>query len=710
MDNTHNTATEANATITGFARDIWLPVSEVSRLTGKHADSIREACAERGGKFRGGCYAFRKAGKLYEILLSSLPPEAQAKHAHEHLDTIRKAAPRAATPSTDVAALTEAPGAYDFSVYEAMWDAYSRKGAGIKKEAQRRVQILDEFAELIAMEISIGNAETIISNRHADISKTTLWNWRKRVDGHARQYWEALLAPHYVGRSRVEINPQAWAFFREEYGKQSGIDATVAYRETVNAAKSNGWGTLPSCKTFVRRWESDVPENEKILSRQGPKALKESLPHLKRDFITLAIHELWESDGRVADVSCRWPDGSVSRPWIVIIRDVRTRMPLAVKLYTSTNAELVIDCFASAAQRTGTRPENFHLDNGTEYSNNPFTGGQKSTVRNTVTKNQPIGVLTRAAVPVIWTTPYHGAAKAIESFWNIIAEYVDRYFAGAYTGRNPVERPEDWDPAHAVPIEVYAARLLDIIGAWARGKLGAHRGQGMNGMAPLELYETLIKGHQSRPIVSEQLRAMRPLIFHRTLSSQRVFQLTLKGFGAVEYAPADDNENVKRGRQYDIIPDPADPKAPALIYDGARYLGDATYKAHTPYLSETAASEINQTRGRLMKKARAGLQANRQTASGTAPRIAQGEGLPALMQPGLIDVLKLPAEKPHEPGSIIQIMEDGSVINTQTGVVTKRLAAPALTVQAVDDEAAELERKRQAIRDAEMMQWKARTG
>jgi transposase InsO family protein len=175
-------------------------------------------------------------------------------------------------------------------------------------------------------------------------------------------------------------------------------------------------------------------------------------------------------------------------------------MILAVKIFTSTNAELVIDCFASAAQRTGTRPEWFHLDNGTEYSNNAFTGGQKSTVRYSVTKNQPVGVLTRAGVPVKWATPYHGAAKAIESFWNVIAEYVDKYFAKAYTGRNPVERPEDWDPAHAVPREVYAARLIEVISAWAKGELGAHRGQGMNGMSTVELYNHLIPGHEARPL------------------------------------------------------------------------------------------------------------------------------------------------------------------------------------------------------------------
>ena len=89
-------------------------------------------------------------------------------------------------------------------------------------------------------------------------------------------------------------------------------------------------------------------------------------------------------------------------------------MPLAIRVYKSTNAELVIDAFRNAVLLTGTTPINFHLDNGPEYSNNPFTGGQKSPFRYTITKNQPIGLLTRLGVKVIWATPYHGAAKAID--------------------------------------------------------------------------------------------------------------------------------------------------------------------------------------------------------------------------------------------------------------------------------------------------------
>jgi len=538
------------------------------------------------------------------------------------------------------------------------------------------VEILDEFSELIALKISIGNAETIIKKRHSDVSKPTLWRWKKLVSGHHRQYWEALLAPQYEGRNRGEIHPQAWAFFRHQYGQQSELNATVAYRLTVEAAAANGWGALPSCKTFERRWDSDVPDDQKLLSRKGKTALKESLPHLKRDFTTIEIHGGWESDGSIADTTCSWSDGFVGRPWIVLVRDIRTRMPLALKVYTSTNAALVIDAFRKAVMLTGTRPEFFHLDNGTEYSNNAFTGGQKSTVRYSVERNQPVGVLTRMGIKVKWATPYHGAAKSIESFWNVIKENVDKPFFKAYTGRNTVERPEDWDPDHAVPIKEYTERLVSVISAWAKGELGVHRGQGMNGMSPLELYNHLMPSHVPHPATAEQLRSMRPLVFRRILSQQRVFRLTLPGFGAVEYWPDDQNEAVRRGYTYDIMPDPTDPEAPALIYDGARYMGEAAYKSHTPYFDETAGGEIAQRRSSAVKKAGAGLRAVAQQVNGTAPPLALCDSLPALLQPALLDVLKLPKEQPHEPPPRVIELENGDLKDTVTGGITTKKAVP----------------------------------
>lgn len=159
--------------------EVWLTTNEVGSLTGVPVATLKR-------HLKAGKYTTRRDESdgrgSYQVLLSSLPPAAQEKHAHVHPDSIRKAAPvqAPAIQSTALATTTH----YDFAVYDAIWEKYSRKPAGIKAEAQRRVQILDEFDEMVALKINIGAAEAIIKQRYGDASKPTLWRWRKLVDGH----------------------------------------------------------------------------------------------------------------------------------------------------------------------------------------------------------------------------------------------------------------------------------------------------------------------------------------------------------------------------------------------------------------------------------------------------------------------------------------------------------------------------------------------
>ena len=689
-----------------FNDESWLPVVQVADLLSISPQAIRTSCKERNGRYRNGQYIYRlvngKGGKQYEILLTSLPEHIQAEY------WIKNSKPEHST----LPALTQEQEnhTFDLSVYEAIADTYSRKPAGIKEESQRRLYILDDYLKLREGGFKKKRAFEIIKSHHKDVSDTTLWRWLKSIEKHPRQYWEVILAPDYQGRARTEIHPKAWDFFYVNYGQQSEPDATVIHRETVKAAVKNGWGDLPSCKTFQRRWDEDVPENEKILLRKGKTALKESLPHIKRGYTTFGIHQRWESDGRKADVFCLWPDGTVSRPWVVVIRELRTRMPLAIKVYTNTNAELVIDALQDAVLLTGTMPEDFSLDNGTEYSNNALNGGQKSPFRYTVLKNQPIGILTRMGINTIWATPYHGAAKgSTESWWNVVARNVDKLCGAAYTGSNAVNRPENCDKKHAIPIKEYVERLSSCVVAWAKGEFGKHRGHGMNGMSPLELYNHLMEKYIPRPVSIEHIRAMRPLVFRRVLSKQLVFQMTIPGFGQVEYTPQD-NLAVKRGHSYDILPDPSDPREPALIYNGAIYMGEAIFKAHTPFLDRTASGEIWKRRSSAIKKAGVAIKAARERVKNPEVIPAAEEGLQDLFQSNLLNVLKLPPEKQLEPDDNIRIQEDGSIFNTQTGDITKCNARPIFPETTIDKEAEERERKlkemEEKVANEKFMKWK----
>lgn len=444
-----------------------------------------------------------------------------------------------------------------------------------------------------------------------------------------------------------------------------------------------------------------MPENEKILARKGRKVLKEHLPHLKHDYNSLVIHEEWDSDGRIADTFCKFPDGTICRPWIVIVREVKCRKTLSVRLYTTINMALATDAFRAAMIRSGTTPEITKIDSGSEFSNYVLTGGQKSPYRASIpASDQPYGLLSLMGVKVVYATPNHGQAKQIESFWNVIARYVDKYFTKAYTGRNPVERPEYCDPKHAIPIEEYLGRLLYVIEAYEKGEFGKHRGQGMNGKSPTELYEELMKSHKKRPASSVHLNLLRPMVFRRTLDRHSTFTFTIKGYGQVQYEMYD-NPEVKQQHKYDIWPDPENPREPALVYEGKRYIGTASFKEFTPVLDDEAGTKISQLRGKLIKEAAAGNKAVEELAkrNDLVPNNAALTALPALPQAPMLDVLKLPKHKSPEPEEIIQIQQDGSFINTQTGEITRCLERPIFTDNPDKRETEERERKLKEINE-----------
>lgn len=125
MDKLENSTENNNPANTGSEADNWLSVSDVSRLMGKHEDSIREACAERDGKYRGGTYVFRKQGKRYEILLASLPEAAQYKYWLEHHQPVNSALPATVQEQEN--------SPIDHEALEVIADNYSRKVASIKE-------------------------------------------------------------------------------------------------------------------------------------------------------------------------------------------------------------------------------------------------------------------------------------------------------------------------------------------------------------------------------------------------------------------------------------------------------------------------------------------------------------------------------------------------------------------------------------------------
>ncbi|MEW6679155.1 MAG: transposase domain-containing protein [Pseudomonadota bacterium] len=467
------------------------------------------------------------------------------------------------------------PAIVEHEEYLTLMEAYDKRPANLKRMAEARAAAVDAFNELrnAGLPVRMAEQQVMASN---GASKATLNRYRAAVEGHDRQYWEALLCPRYEGgRGKTHMSPEAYEAIRRDFFIESQPPLTAILARIRKEATTRGW-VIPSDKTVMNRLKAEPPHFW-TYRQGGKKALERSFPTVERSYAKLDIHECWESDGRRADVWCKWPDGTIGRPVAIAWREVRTRMPLAIGIYKNEDAELVITAFCRALDLTGTRPKFAKIDNGRSYANKQLTGQQQNRYRFKVQPDERVGLMTRIGTRVNWSKPGRGRDKPIESWWGTIANHCDKLpqFAGAYCGRNPVEKPDNFDPRNSVPVEDYADALKAATWAFATRK--GHRGEGMMGMSPLDLYNQLSADHQPQPVDPAVLRLglMGVATVKPDLQDAKL-TISVDGYGKLRYwseALADLPKQV-RARKLHAYFDPGAPRTVA-VYDGEKYLCDA---------------------------------------------------------------------------------------------------------------------------------------
>lgn len=543
---------------------ILLIADEAAQLVGLKVRTIRHNCA--AGKYPGAI----KDADGWIIPLTSLPPDAQKRYWDTQHAT-QTTAPHPALP-----VVITASSAIDT---DALHKAYRQAPKQSKARADKLCAAIIEFENLRAAGETKGNAAAHIKINY-QINQVTLWRAREAVKGQPRELWKALLLPSYKGRTKEAVlTVDAWEWIRAQYLSTSEPPAHVVIKEARKEGKALGW-VLPSDKTIIRKLKA-IPAPIMLLGRKGKEAFDATFPAAERDFAVYGLHEVWVSDGRRVDVVCRWPDGSTSRPFIVAWCDMRTRTVLGTRGGLNPSGNLTLASFHAALSRAGIRPKRCLLDNGREYAAKSVTGGQKTRYRFKIKDGEPLGALTRMDIKADWARPYRGQEKPIESFWKYIANHLDKLpgFQGAYCGKDTVSKPEDLDSDKAIPIEIYAAKLAEVLEEFNHRP---HRGRGMDGKSPAQLYDDLMQAetHKEwpRPTV-EHLRLL--CLEQRTLTlnnKDASIRFSFPGYGETRYWSEilADLPMAARSKKYAVFYNPEDPDIPVVVYDGERLIGEAS--------------------------------------------------------------------------------------------------------------------------------------
>lgn len=593
--------------------ELWLRATVAAELLGASERTVRREI--RAGAYRGELHT-GNGGSQYFVDLQSLPPEAQARYWFDqvkqqpasdrraHLErlnleeSIEREVARAAGIKRRPEVIEPLPATH--AEWEQKRAAFEALPRSMKEEAWRRSRALDQLQVLmIAGRPKMECFATVATD--AEESTATIRRWHKRVRNQEQCDWHLFLAADYSrgGVPKAEIHPEAWKYVQREWLVQSKPTITAVVRRAVREARRQGWGTLPSIKTFKRRIEEEVPNTTVVFMREGDKALEALYPAQERDYSNVPVNSIWVSDGHKADLFVRFADGEKpARPILMFWNDIRTRKVLGWAVSKTENVPLVRASLLNAMTRSNAAPREFLLDNGRAYASKEITGGQPTRRRFKIKEDEMNGLATMLSIKVIWATPGHGQAKPIESFWRTITATARRgEFAGAYCGNKPDAKPEEFDAKNrAVPLAAYLAAVAEDIEAYNERE---HRGDSMDGHSPNELYAELMLTTPVRTPTAKQIHLCMQAAENKSLDHDHGVTINGNRYWCEALAKLP-----TRG-PFTFRYDPDNASAPVAVYDGELLIAEAPIYARTGFRDQEAAKSHGRARNQFKKAAKA---------------------------------------------------------------------------------------------------------
>jgi putative transposase len=425
----------------------WFSAAELAELALPSMPTTKRAVnemAERGQWQRPeweGQQWRRRAGRGggVEYHLSVLPLYARAKIAFAEHQAASK------------------PAQINQAQRDGMWDWYSRQPASKKARAEARLRALDAVDTLVRAGEKRVTAMMMVA-RLQKVALSSLYAWDRLTHGLAREDWLPALAPQQAGGNAVaECTPDAWEMIKADFLRLEQPTFTACYRRLQRVAAAQGW-TIPAERTLHRRMMA-LSEPIRVLGRQGEAALKRLYPAQQRDRSVFHALEAVNTDGHTLDVFCRWPDHAadkprIIRPTLLVFQDLYSGMILSWRVAESENAASFRLAFGDVVEAHGI-PTHVYVDNTRAAANKWMTGQAPTRFRWAPKEDDPCGIFTMLGVQVHFTLPYSGQSKPIERAFRDFAGDLAKHpaFAGAYTGHNPMAKPENYGQA-AVPLDV----------------------------------------------------------------------------------------------------------------------------------------------------------------------------------------------------------------------------------------------------------------
>ncbi len=511
---------------------IWLSIKEAATLLSYDESAIRKKAKKGEFKYQYISSNAGRGGRCMQILLESLPEQAQKAYHNQNGDEFQ--------PVINT----------DFDANSSQQEKGDLKGKAVRAYRKFLKQALEgEMKKGEATDIFV----TRWNNEHPEfhIAKSSLYRWKKETPRGDPTKLVDKRGGHNRGKSKIPKKYQD--IFCGYYLRETKPSFDHCLRLTQMEANRNG-DKIPGKKAFLN-FVASIPPAVIALYREGEKNYKDKYENfMGQDYESLHPNEVWVSDHHIWDVFVRIPDKKegwkLVRLWGTYWIDKRTRKILSSYLRPeSPNSDIVLYSFKLAVEQFGI-PENVLLDNGKDYKARDLFN-QKDADRVESTLASGLGINT------IFAIPYNAKAKLIERFFRTAESQFGKLFQ-SYAGSNAKQRPEnlkDLDimeyPTMDEFIQLHDKYVYEVYNNTP------HTGEGMNKKSPNEMYASLSFIKRTAPEKILHLCLMR-------VKGKRKIGREGITFNNVHYDSEDGAERAKYIDQEVLAK--YDPKEPEILY------------------------------------------------------------------------------------------------------------------------------------------------
>jgi len=328
-----------------------------------------------------------------------------------------------------------------------------------------------------------------VKERYPIIAERTIYSWReKSVDCDPIE-----LSPHYNRESKP--------------GSETLTDEQIALIQSIYVAKKDfkmakthryiteNFPDIKATYSTFKRIINSLPKAWVDYYKKGKKHNNDKYtPAIERDYTKIGVMEQWDSDHHQFDIFVKDENGRVYRPWLTCFQDMRSRKIVGWHIGRIPSSFSIALAFRKAIIPNGS-PYSLIIDNGKDYKGKHLQGYNVKLSNGEVANIE--GVFQKFGVKCIFATPYHGQSKPIERFFGtMINDFAVNYkeYSKSNTVSTIVERNRTWEEIKK-DIDLTLERLISDFDEWVT-KWNAthhHRGQGMNGRTPDEVFESGIK-------------------------------------------------------------------------------------------------------------------------------------------------------------------------------------------------------------------------